>query len=128
MLSPEYMRTIMQGSKDLDIDELRKATVYQGYSPKQKYIRDFWRLVSSWREEKQKRLVKFVTAAERIPAGGASQLTFRIEKDGREDLESLPTSSTCFGTLVLPQYPNVETLDRKLTVALELGLEGFGTV
>lgn len=44
-----------------------------------------------------------------------------------EDVEALPTSSTCFGTLYLPKYRDEETLERKLRVALEFGGVGFGT-
>jgi hypothetical protein len=127
ILGPETLKFIMEGSTHLDINELRHTTQYDDYHPKQKYIQNFWRLIASWPEEKQKNLVKFVTAAERIPAGGASHLTFRISKASSGSMEDLPTSSTCFGTLYLPHYPDIATLEKKLDMALDLGLEGFGS-
>ncbi|KAK3701762.1 hypothetical protein LTR37_015282 [Vermiconidia calcicola] len=127
MLSPDDLRRIVEGSDHLDINELKRATLYTGYDPKSRYIQTFWRIVSGWPEVKQKQLVKFVTAAERIPAGGASNLTFRIEKAQPWSTQHLPTSSTCFGTLLLPKYPSADILDNKLSVALKYGLEGFGT-
>lgn len=128
MLSAYYFRDILEGSEELNIAELRAATVYdEPYNDETPYIQAFWRLVSSWPKDKQKQLVKFVTAAERIPAAGASSLQFKIQGPMHERIDALPTSSTCFGVLTLPEYPDVETLDKKLTLALEFGLEGFGT-
>ena len=127
LFTPSSLRAFMEGSSSLDIEELRNATKYDGYETKSKYIHTFWRIVSSWPESKQKQLLKFVTAAKRIPIGGASNLTFVIKKTVPEDLEHLPTSSTCFGTLYLPRYANAEALEEKLSRAIEYGLEGFGT-
>ena len=119
---------ILEGSNHVDIDELREATQYdEPYTDSTPYIKMFWELVSSWPEEKQKQLVKFVTAAERVPAGGAGRLTFKIQGPMHEAFDELPTSSTCFGVLTLPEYADMETLDKKLSIAFEFGLEGFGT-
>ena len=95
-------------------------------------------MLTRWPAEKQKALLKFVTAAERIPVTGASALTFRVQQSvpshrsvgagaGEEAVQLLPTSSTCFGTLYLPRYKDEETLERKLGIALEFGGVGFGT-
>jgi hypothetical protein len=43
------------------------------------------------------------------------------------DTESLPTSSTCFGKLWLPEYRSREKLRQKLGVAIR-NSEGFGIV
>ena len=127
IFSAEQLKAQIEGSSTLDIAELQRATRYDGYDPQSRYIRSFWRIVSSWPSEKQKALLKFVTAAERIPIGGASMLTFKIQKAEFVDEEDLPTSSTCFGTLSLPKYKDVRVLEEKLSLALEYGLEGFGT-
>lgn len=123
----ETLRSIVEGSTHFNMNDLRKVTTYEGFEPTSKYIRNFWHLVTNWPEEKQKQLLKFVTACERIPPGGASSLTFRIQKATPADLDHLPTSSTCFGTLVLPKYESVSVLDRKLSLALKYGVEGFGS-
>ncbi|TKA79027.1 hypothetical protein B0A55_03150 [Friedmanniomyces simplex] len=126
-LTPTNLKAFMEGSTHLDIDELRKSTHYDGYDPMSKYIATFWRVVKSWPEEKQKQLLKFVTAAERVPLGGPGQLTFVVQRAQPISAEYLPTSSTCFGALQLPQYPNARVLEEKLSLAIEYGLEGFGT-
>ena len=127
MLTARDLHSILEGSTHLDIAELRRVTEYDGFDSKSKYIQCFWRLVASWSEEKQKQLLKFVTAAERIPAGGASNITFKIQRAMPESLDHLPTSSTCFGTLLLPKYASVEILEKKLSAAIKYGMEGFGT-
>lgn len=127
MLSPQNLREILEGSTHLDIDELRRSTEYgHPYTGSKPYIRAFWKLVSSWPEEKQMKLVKFVTAAERIPAAGVGKLNFKIHPARGVQSRDLPSSSTCFGTLNLPYYENSEVMNDKLTQALELGVEGFG--
>lgn len=120
------LKAYVEGSDTLDINDLRAATRYDGYDAKSRYITSFWDVVTSWSQEKQKQLLKFVTAAERIPITGASQLTFVIKRGHPESLNNLPTSSTCFGTLILPKYASVETLKEKLSKAVEYGAVGFG--
>lgn len=126
-LTPEQLRDIVEGTKTFAVADLRHATEYENYDANCRYIRSFWRLVSSWTEDKQRQLLKFVTAIERLPANGAGNFSFKIERPRPEETDSLPTSSTCFRTLYLPKYPNADVLDQKLTLAFEYGLEGFGT-
>ncbi|KAK5113257.1 hypothetical protein LTR62_003593 [Meristemomyces frigidus] len=131
MFSPSQLKEYVEGTTRLDIRELRRVTRYDGYDPNCAYMKTFWRIVSSWTEEDQRALVKFVTAAERIPVGGAREITFVIQRAHGEDLANLsdarlPTSSTCFGVLVLPKYSSGEILNRKLGVAVKYGMEGFG--
>ncbi|KAK1057546.1 hypothetical protein LTR74_014071 [Friedmanniomyces endolithicus] len=126
-ITPANLKAFMEGSAHLDINELRESTRYDGYDPKSKYIASFWSVVKSWPEEKQKQLLKFVTAAERLPLGGPEHLTFVVQRARPTSLDHLPTSSTCFGTLQLPHYRSASMLDEKLSLALEYGLEGFGT-
>ncbi|KAK0942035.1 hypothetical protein LTR29_006453 [Friedmanniomyces endolithicus] len=126
-ITPANLKAFMEGSAHLDINKLRECTRYDGYDPNSKYIASFWSVVKSWPEEKQKQLLKFVTAAERVPIGGPEHLTFVVQRARPTSLDHLPTSSTCFGTLQLPHYRSANVLDEKLSLALEYGLEGFGT-
>ena len=126
-LTIEQLRTIAEGMSSFSIESLQRCTEYENYDPNSRYIRSFWRLVTSWPEEKQRQLIKFVTAIERMPANGASDFKWKIERPSPDEPWKLPTSSTCFRTLYLPKYPSAEVLERKLSVAFEYGLEGFGT-
>lgn len=125
LFSPAQLKLLVEGTSQLDITALRSATQYDGYSASDPYMNWFWRVVTSWSEAKQKQLLKFVTAAERIPITGG--LTFVIKRYDSENKERLPTSSTCFGTLMLPMYRSERVLAQKLSLALKYGSEGFGT-
>ncbi len=127
-LRPSTLRAILEGSATLDIKELRRVTHYDGYCDCDAYIQSFWTIVEGWPEAKQKQLIKFVTAVERFPAAGleAGNFHFSINRVWISEPKVLPTSSTCFGVLYLPMYPDSETLERKLSIALEAGLGGFG--
>ncbi|KAK5713412.1 hypothetical protein LTR17_017593 [Elasticomyces elasticus] len=122
--TPETLKSALEGSTRLDVDDLRKYTKYTNYYPNSSYIVDFWDVVKNWPEKKQRQLLQFVTAVERVPLGGCRYLTFEITRLWDPNL--LPESSTCFSMLKLPQYDTKEILDEKLTLALEFGLEGFG--
>lgn len=52
--------------KGIDIQDLKQNTIYDGgYTSWDFYIRDFWRVVSSFTEEEKVLLLKFVTSYER---------------------------------------------------------------
>ena len=127
LLTPTNLRTLLEGSPHFSLTSLKHITEYENYLPTSPYIRSFWRIVTAWPEFKQRQLLKFVTACERIPAGGAGNLTFKIKRGPPPDNGELPTSSTCFGMLVLPKYESSEVLEGKLGLALRYGLEGFGS-
>lgn len=50
----------------------------------------------------KKRFLKFVTGSDRAPVGGLGNLRITVQREA--DSERLPTTHTCFNTLVLPQY------------------------
>ena len=81
-LTPHTLRSTLQGSPHLDLSALRRATQYKNYDGNDLYIQSFWKVVGGWGEEKQKALLKFVTAAERVPVTGAGALTFRVQRSG----------------------------------------------
>jgi hypothetical protein len=133
IFTADELKACLEGSTHLDLAELRRVTKYEGFEANSKYIQCFWQIVGSWPELRQRQLLKFVTAAERIPVGGAGNIVLVIQKMGgafdgdEEEEERLPTSSTCFGTLNLPHYRHAKVLERKLKLAIEYGPEGFGT-
>ena len=129
MLSARNLKLVIEGTPHLEMSELIKVTQYEGFNPGSTYIADFWTIVLNWPEEKQKQLLKFVTAVERLPPGGAKALHFKISRlpTTHGSTERLPTSSTCFGTLYLPEYESMEVLDRKLSQALKYVLRELKT-
>lgn len=127
LFTPPTLRALIEGNPSISIPLLRKATHYEGgYSATHPTIIDFWSIVEDYGEEDKKALLEFVTASERVPVTGFKSIQFGIVRSG-EDTEMLPTSSTCFGKLMLPEYKGKEKLERKLGLALR-NCKGFGVV
>lgn len=77
-------------------------------------------------DDKQRQFLQFVTGSERVPVGGLDHLQppFLVAKNGGQS-ERLPTSHTCFNTLLLPEYDSKEWLADRLSLALQ-NSTGFG--
>ncbi|KAG9246632.1 HECT-domain-containing protein-like protein [Calycina marina] len=120
------LQSIIEGVQSISVVDWRRITQYDGYTNSCSTINDFWNIVSSYSDAKKKKLLQFVTASERVPVGGMTEggFTFVIQKNGVND-ESLPSSSTCYGILLLPVYNSMGKMREKLDLALE-NTEGFG--
>ncbi|KAL1964283.1 hypothetical protein VTN77DRAFT_7103 [Rasamsonia byssochlamydoides] len=124
------LELLIGGIADIDVDDWKKHTDYRGYTESDEVIQNFWKIIRSWDAEQKSRLLQFATGTSRIPVNGFKDLQgsdgprrFTIEKSG--DPSSLPKSHTCFNRLDLPPYKTYETLQQKLTIAVEETL-GFG--
>ncbi|EXJ64050.1 hypothetical protein A1O7_00385 [Cladophialophora yegresii CBS 114405] len=126
IFTPEALKVLVEGYADIDIDELQHTATYDEYAATDPTILDFWSVVRNMSPEQHKQLLEFVTASDRVPVNGMKSVTFIIQKNGEEDTR-LPSSSTCYGRLLLPQYSNKKTLEEKLTKAIE-NSAGFGTL
>ncbi len=74
---------------------------------------------------KQKKLMRFVTGSDGVPATGMSTLPFKLSLLGSSDSDKLPIAHTCFNELCLWQYRSKEKLESKLKWAVTES-EGFG--
>ena len=88
------------------------------------FPREFWEVLFDLPSEMQKRFLRFVTGGDRVPVGGMSEMNFKITCL-RDRPVYLPEAHTCFNQLVLPEYPDKNTLHQKLIIALS-NAEGFG--
>jgi len=105
-------------------DDWSKFTDYRGYEKTDQVIEWFWQCIRSWPSEKKARLLQFTTGTSRVPVNGFKDLQgsdgprrFTIEKSG--DPTGLPRSHTCFNRLDLPPYEDYESLEQKLSFAIE---------
>ncbi|CAO2655590.1 Nn.00g043930.m01.CDS01 [Neocucurbitaria sp. VM-36] len=127
LFTPTSLRNLVEGTQHISIPDLKLCTQYEdGYSATHHTILDFWAIVEQYSQEDCRHLLEFVTASDRVPVTGYESITFHIVRIGGEP-ESLPTSSTCFGKLYLPEYPDRETMSRKLKLAIQ-NSQGFGVV
>lgn len=103
---------------------LEKTTRYVGFTKNSKTIVHFWSIVHKMSIENKKKLLIFVSGSDRVPAGGLANLKLKIILNGN-DQNRIPTSRTCFNTIMLADYSSKKMLKKKLRYALQYST-GFG--
>jgi len=125
IFTPEALQSVVEGIQAIDIDALEQTARYEnGYHADHRVIRDFWHVVRQFPTEKVRQLLEFVTASDRLPVNGIRSIMFVIQRNGTSD-DRIPTSLTCFGRLLLPEYSTRKKLREKLRLAIE-NSKGFG--
>lgn len=76
-----------------------------------------------FKQNKRERDV-FFAGSDRAPIGGLGSMKCIIQRDG-PDSNKLPTSHTCFNTLLLPEYNTRDKMMDRLKLAI-MNAEGFG--
>lgn len=142
---PELQRLISGDTVPLDLRDLRKHTQYYGgFHDSHRVVGWLWDILAKdFTEEERKLFLKFVTSCSKPPLLGFAHLEppfsircvevgddedtgdtigsvirgfFTIRK--KDPLNRLPTSSTCFNLLKLPNYQKKSTLRDKLRYAV----------
>ncbi|KIJ62633.1 hypothetical protein HYDPIDRAFT_176429 [Hydnomerulius pinastri MD-312] len=118
------LELLIGGMSEIDTDDWISFTDYRGYEKTDQVIEWFWQCIRSWPAERKSRLLQFATGTSRVPVNGFKDLQgsdgprrFTIDKSG--DPSQLPRSHTCFNRIELPPYEDYESLERKLTYAIE---------
>ncbi|KAK4190998.1 hypothetical protein QBC35DRAFT_529601 [Podospora australis] len=127
LLTPNLLQSVVEGVQEIDILELKRYARYVGWDASHRTIKDFWSIVKRYDDNMKRKLLEFVTASDRVPVGGVKNMMFILQRNGEEEDPHgrLPTSYTCYGTLLLPEYKDKETLKERLGMALE-NARGFG--
>ncbi|CAK9258356.1 unnamed protein product [Sphagnum jensenii] len=128
----EFNQLLSGGDHDFDVADLRRHTRYTGgYTDASRTVRLFWEVVARLEAEERCALLKFVTSCSRAPLLGFKHLqpAFTIHKVvcdtsvwaviGGQDVDRLPSASTCYNTLKLPTYKRMVTLREKLRYAIK---------
>jgi len=123
IFSGAELRDFYCGSADIDVDLLQKIVEYEGYAEDDAVIQYFWEVLREMTSEERKLFLQFVWARSRLPMKESDfEDPFKIQKDTKSsDLDAhtaLPSASTCFFSLSLPQYQDKETLKQKLLFAI----------
>lgn len=127
----QELELVISGMPDIDVEDLRVHTEYQGYNERSPIIRWFWEIVAGMTKADRANLLMFATGSSKVPHGGfanletnGSRARFSIAKmEGRTEL--LPLAHTCFNRIDLPDYPSSDMLREKLTIAITHGCKGF---
>jgi E3 ubiquitin-protein ligase HECTD2 len=137
----EEIELLVRGTGELDLKHLRSATLYENWRPLPPndtkeltepdeveaafpVIRWFWELMSLSSTDDQRRVLRWITGSDRVPATGTAGLKFRIQCLG-EDCTRLPQARTCFNVLQLWNYNSRALFVKKFWYAV-VESEGFG--
>ncbi|CAL8465528.1 g5064 [Coccomyxa elongata] len=115
----------------LDVADMRAHARYSGgYRPDSPTVKLFWKVVEEMNRKERSALMKFATSVSRAPLGGFKHLIppltlHRVPCEasplavlGGADVDRLPTASTCYNMLKLPNYRRASTLRKKLIYAI----------
>lgn len=127
MFTASDLNLALTGETELNFSLLESFTVYEDpYSSTHPNIKNFWKIVAEMSQQQQRRLLRFITGSDRVPAGGVQNIGLKIIPNGDDD-SRLPSAHTCFNILCLPAYSLKEILMNRLLCAIEC-CEDFGLV
>ncbi|KAG0439326.1 Ubiquitin-protein ligase E3A [Dictyocoela muelleri] len=115
-LKPAELEKLIVGTNFFDIKFVKSHTVYDGYTEGCPIIKCFWELF----EDDvcfQKKALQFITGSDRLPVSGFNSWKMVIMRNGC-DTDRLPSSQTCFNTLLLPEYNTKEKFIEKFKSAV----------
>jgi hypothetical protein len=122
--TPTEFDLVVSGEEVYDWKGFKAGAQYRGYKPRDQPVVWFLDVFDGMTEEQRRKLLTFSIGSDTNPIGGLRALAFRIDR-GSDAPNELPTSHTCFNTLVLPPYKDKKTLESKLLFAIA-NAEGFG--
>ena len=124
--APE-LGTLIAGIHDVDPADWEAYATYADYAPDSAPVQWFWAMVRQLSKTERALLLKFSTGSSRLPVEGFAGLKprFLIQKLAYDPRRPLPTSSTCFNMLKLPDYPDKASLEKNVLLAIRFGAEGF---
>ncbi|XP_028676969.1 apoptosis-resistant E3 ubiquitin protein ligase 1 isoform X1 [Erpetoichthys calabaricus] len=122
------LELLMCGTGDINVLDFKTHAVIVGGSWhfREKVMKWFWAVVSSFTQEELARLLQFTTGSSQLPPGGFAALCPSFQIIAAPTHSTLPTAHTCFNQLCLPTYDSCEELHKMLKLAISEGCEGFG--
>ncbi|XP_030415015.1 apoptosis-resistant E3 ubiquitin protein ligase 1 isoform X3 [Gopherus evgoodei] len=122
------LELLMCGTGDISVCDFKAHAVLVGGSWhfREKVMRWFWTVVSSFTQEELARLLQFTTGSSQLPPGGFAALCPSFQIIAAPTHSTLPTAHTCFNQLCLPTYDSYEEVHKMLQLAISEGCEGFG--
>mmetsp|Transcript_3581 Transcript_3581/g.6232 ORF Transcript_3581/g.6232 Transcript_3581/m.6232 type:complete len:1228 (+) Transcript_3581:1-3684(+) len=130
----DELELMVCGRPKLDLELLKRMTVYSDCSESDAHIHHFWQVLEEFTEEQRSGYIKFVWGRSRLPqdktsweqphkiaAFHAPRPTYGAAPTPEDSL--LPFAHTCYFTIDLPRYSSVEATRRKLLFAIEHCIE-----
>jgi hypothetical protein len=121
---------------DIDVEDWKQNTKYLSCSASDSLIKKFWKIVQEFSPEERSQLLRFVTSCPRPPLLGFRYLTpqfcIQVVQDdhtpsgplsflgiGTAHSDRLPSASTCFNILKLPNYSSASNMKERLKYAIK---------
>ena len=100
--------------------DLRRITIYEGFTDGETTVELFWRVLEGFGERERRRFLVFVTGADRLPVFDRG-FRFKLCCAGTQEVGRVryPTSRTCFTQLNLYRETDEEILRERLTMAMD---------
>ncbi|KAF1967075.1 E3 ubiquitin-protein ligase NEDD4 [Bimuria novae-zelandiae CBS 107.79] len=126
--APELQTLIGGTSSQIDVEDLRRNTLYGGTyvigddGLEHPTIQLFWKIMKELSDGERRAVLKFVTSTPRAPLLGFKTLNPRFSiRDAGSDQERLPSTSTCVNLLKLPMYRDEGLMKEKLLYSVFSG-------
>ncbi len=106
------------GNPIIDLEVLRKHTLYRDLQSSSPLVKYFWQTLESFNQEERQLFLRFVWGRSRLPVSESDwtqQFTLQPMRAGDE---VLPIAHTCFFSIDLPNYSSFEVMRAKLSYAI----------
>ena len=124
-VTPTEIGSFVFGDSNISVDDLEAHITFSGYSRESPQIRNLFAVLREYSQEDLRKFLRFVTSNTQLPIGGFGSMSpvfhiQRVSRTGASGSVLLPASHTCFNTLDLPVYENIDELRVSLTRAIRL--------
>lgn len=112
------LEVMVCGQANIDIELLRKHTVYQGLSASSPEVKFLWKALHSLTAEEKQRFLRFVWGRNRLPTTDDDWTTNFTLKSIATSTDALPIAHTCFFSMDLPPYSSYKLCREKILYAV----------
>ena len=105
------------------MEELKKHTVYMGWTESHPVVQRFWRVMSELTDKDRSQFLRFSWGRSKLPKSEPWPRQFKLTYKNAGD-EMLPIAHTCFFQLELPQYSTDQIMKERLLVTFNYGSSG----
>lgn len=120
LLTWKEMEMMVCGNPEIDMELLKKHTIYEGLNANSRLAKDFWHVFESFNTTERSLFLKFIWGRSRLPVSEeAFTQPMKVQKVDRSNPDNyLPLSHTCFFSIELPNYSSRQILKDKLLYAI----------
>eukprot|EP00602_Paraphysomonas_sp_CaronLab_P011304 CAMPEP_0185039532 /NCGR_PEP_ID=MMETSP1103-20130426/36457_1 /TAXON_ID=36769 /ORGANISM="Paraphysomonas bandaiensis, Strain Caron Lab Isolate" /LENGTH=1230 /DNA_ID=CAMNT_0027578455 /DNA_START=47 /DNA_END=3739 /DNA_ORIENTATION=- len=119
LLSHLDWRVLICGDSKINSASVVAAFRFSGFRRKSKVPQWLNEIVMAFSEDMLRKFMVFVTGSASLPSSSSTGDEFTINVRGQRSSSALPIAHTCFFHLDIPDYPDKDTLQRKLIYAFQ---------